>query len=178
MFTGDWIHACNYVPNEEIQPDSPLIKAIRTGKRRTAMFLLEKGANVDGLDRFHMTALHWASRLGYEDLVKDLVSRKANINAICRLFECKPVDDAASHSHLDLALYLLEQGDDESAPLDRTLMPQLLGQACGIESLKAVRCLINAGAPLFLRDGERQNPRQKALSKGHHDIVEFIDQYI
>jgi ankyrin repeat protein len=178
MFTGDWIHACNYVPNEEIQPDSPLIKAIRTGKRRTAMFLLEKGANVDGLDRFHMTALHWASRLGYEDLVKDLVSRKANINAICRLFECKPVDDAASHSHLDLALYLLEQGDDESAPLNRTLMPQLLGQVCEIGRLKAVRCLFKAGAPLFLRDGEGQSPRQKALSKGHHEIVSFIDQYI
>jgi ankyrin repeat protein len=137
-----------------------LMRALCFGKVGSANVLLNHGANLEWRD--HMTALHWASRLGYENLVEDLVSRRANINAICRLFDCKPVDDAASHGHLDLALYLLEQGDDESAPLGRTLMPQLLGQACEIESLKAVRCLVNAGTPLFLRDRERQNPRQKS----------------
>lgn len=58
MFTGDWVYACNYVPCETIQPDSPLIKAIRTRKPRSAIFLLEMGANGNGKDRFFKTALH------------------------------------------------------------------------------------------------------------------------
>jgi ankyrin repeat protein len=177
MLTGDWLHACNYVPRERIHPDSPLIKAIRTKKPRSALFLLGKGANVNGLDRFFMTALHWASRLGYEDLVKELVGRKANINATCYL-GYTPVEEAAREGHFTLALYLLEQGDDKTAHIDRQLMPLLLGQACEIGNLTAVQRLSRAGAPLYLRNGEGQSPRQKALSKGHHNIVSFIDQHV
>ncbi|OAK97882.1 ankyrin [Phaeosphaeriaceae sp. SRC1lsM3a] len=176
-FTGDWLHACNYVPSGKIQPDSPLIKAIRTNKPRSAVFLLDKGADVDGLDRFHMTALHWASRLGYEDLAKELVGQKADINATYP-GGCTPAEEAAREDHLNLALYLLEQGDDTTALINRELMPKLLRQACEIGSLTAVQRLSRAGAPLYLRNEAGQNPREMALSKGHHNIVSFIDQHV
>lgn len=107
--------------------------------------------------------------------MKELVERQADINATCAHGR-KPVEEAASNGHLNLALYLLEQGDDRTALIDRELMHPLLGQACEIGNLTAVRRLSRAGAPLYWRNEEGQSPRQKALSKGHHDIVSFIGQ--
>ena len=79
-------------------------------RRRTVRALVEQGADLGAVDKFGRTAMHWAAYSGNLELVKYLVSVKADVNA---------ADDgrtvlhaAAGRGELDVVEYLVGQGAD------------------------------------------------------------------
>ena len=60
------------------------------------------------------TALHWAAHYGYLELVKRLIELKANVNADCADWWCRPIDWAADSACYEVVELLINSGADIS----------------------------------------------------------------
>ena len=178
-FEGRLKDACNWIdPKAGITPDTPLIIAILRRKLRSVIYLLEQGADVNGKDRFWKRALHRAADLGDKYLVEDLVRRGADINA-ADAWGMTALEEAARSRHLEICLFLIGKGDDQTAKLiDKAFLPDLIGLAAELGDSLAVERLCHAGAPLSSKNDEGLTPRQRAKSHGHKNVICLIDRFI
>jgi outer membrane protein assembly factor BamB len=87
-----------------------LFEAARSGDVAGIDAALTKGARVDATARYNMTALIFAASNGRFDAVKMLVARGANVNAEDTFYRFTPGDAAAYNGHVDIALFLLQNG--------------------------------------------------------------------
>jgi ankyrin repeat protein len=60
--------------------DTPIHEAARNSRVADVKAAIERGSNLDAVDGYGLTALHWAAINGCLDLAKLLVNRGANIN--------------------------------------------------------------------------------------------------
>jgi len=98
---------------------TPLHVAIKGGRRDIAILLLERGADTETRDIKDQTALYMASSCGYADVVRSLVDRGADLNAICQDHKDNNIDVkwtpllvAIYNKRRDIAILLLERGAD------------------------------------------------------------------
>jgi ankyrin repeat protein len=172
--------ASNWIdPRDRIIQDTVLVTAIKQGKLRSAACLLDHGADPNGIDRFQYTALHHAGMTGNRELAEQLIRVGAHVDPKPPANSRTPSRLAAQRGHYNLALYLVEQGDNDTAKsIERRLLPELLGLACEQGNMIAVERLIAVGAPVVSKDDHNRTPRDRAKTKSHHDIVECIDKAI
>ena len=75
--------------------------------------LLNKNYEVDILDSSGYSALHYASRAGYLEIVQYLHGeKKANLNLVTKSGRSTPLHRAAQQGHTRIVTYLLDNGAD------------------------------------------------------------------
>jgi len=122
---------------------APLNAALGKGHLDVALFLLDHGA--DG-ENGRMTGLYIASSYGYADVVRSLIDRGADLNAICEDYDKDGTD--VNWTPLHVAIYKKRQ--------DITIL------------------LLECGADMEIRNGWNQTALYMASSLGCADIVQQL----
>ena len=163
---------------------APLNAALGKGHRDIALFLVDRGAVGDHRSKENQTGLYMASSRGYIDVVRSLIDRGADVNAICKNYDqhsndvkWTPLHVAIYEAHRDIAILLLEHGADTEilSSLDQTA----LYMASSHGYIDVVRSLIDRGANLnaICKDypergnGVKWTSLHMAIYKGHRDIA-------
>lgn len=121
------------------------------------------------------TVLHLASRLGFVDLVMEIIKLRPNmVQAENKMLET-PLHEACREGKSKIVLLLLQTGSWVASNFNMENQSPLL-IACSYGHLEVVKVLLNQ--PLFLRL-EYDNPHgltslHVAASKGHTEIVKMI----
>ena len=132
---------------------TPLHVAIYKERQDIAILLLERGANTVILSRLDQTALYMASSRGYTDVVRSLIDRGADLDAICKDYDedgndvkWTPLHEAIYQERRDIANLLLERGADTEtrSSRDETALYMASSRRCA----DVVRQLISHGADL------------------------------
>ena len=89
--------------------NTPLMFAVKSGKREVAEYLLKKGAKVDYIDNFGVSPLHLATRKNSLELVTLFLEYGANIN-ICDNYNQTPIFDAVMENNPKMIELLFENG--------------------------------------------------------------------
>lgn len=77
----------------------------------TVRLLVQRGANLEAATHSGVTALHYMSRVGMVDAVKELLAAGANVN--CRTNAgTTPLIFAVDYKHVITAMILIEAGSD------------------------------------------------------------------
>ena len=155
-----------------------LLKAVNAGDAKTVGAFLSKGLDTDTADRDGNTILMIAARLGHQDLVSLLVSRKASVTrrsphgdtalmmaslkghlAIARLLVANgaqvshagwaPLHYAAFEGRAEVVKYLLEKGADKNSLAPNGFTPLMLAARGG--HLEAARSLLYEDADVTVR---------------------------
>ena len=90
---------------------SPIHEAARDSQVADVRHLIEGGADLDEMDQYGLTALHWAALNGCLDLVKLLVNRGAQLNVRDETTTgLTPTDLAHWMGYAELEAFLAEHG--------------------------------------------------------------------
>ena len=89
--------------------DSPLIVASRLMNKEIVKLLLENGANIEHKNLDGKQAIHEAASCGSQDILEQLISRKADVDALKRA-DWTPLMFACVNGHLKCAAVLVEYG--------------------------------------------------------------------
>lgn len=89
-------------------PADALLDAARMGDRARVVALLDNGVSVNSSNKYGVSALGFAAERGHFAIVRLLVARGADVNAVDSFYGSRPVDFALRGGHLDIAVYLLE----------------------------------------------------------------------
>jgi hypothetical protein len=92
----------------QLSPAEALLDAARAGDVAAVRRSLDAGANVSSTNKYGVSALGFAAERGHFDIVRLLVDRGADVNAVDSFYGSRPVDFALRGGHLDIAVYLLE----------------------------------------------------------------------
>jgi outer membrane protein assembly factor BamB len=92
----------------QLSPSEALLDAARAGDLAAVRQLLDAGAGVNAANKYGVSALGFAAERGHSDIVRLLVARGADVNAVDSFYGSRPVDFALRGGHLDIAVYLLE----------------------------------------------------------------------
>jgi uncharacterized protein len=122
----------------------PLSLACTNLSAKTVARLLDGGANPDGALRTGETALMTASRGGGLEIVRLLLARHANVNAVERVRGQTALMWAAAASHPDIVDLLIRNGADVQARSNRGSTPLLFAARAG--DLASARALVAGGA--------------------------------
>ncbi|GLU07657.1 hypothetical protein SLE2022_246060 [Rubroshorea leprosula] len=163
---GGRTHVCKYLVEEaKVYIDvkdkqfgtTPLHRAILRERFQTAVYLLDKGAKPNAVTRKRFTALHYAADKGPKKLVKLLIMKGAEVDAMTDVGT--PLMVAAYNGRKEFLKVLLDNNADPnliSYDLYSPLLVSMIGQSieCFKMLLKAganpnffvIQCLLNAGA--------------------------------
>ena len=141
-----------------------------SGNLEMVKYLVEHGADADGIVAQYYTPLMAASADGYLDIVKYLVEHGAKINRITEtpgsVFYCA-LSMASYAGQLEIVKYLMENGVN-----DKLSIYLALNDASDGGKLDVVKYLIEKGANNV---GEALSLAKK---KGHTEIAEFLEKHL
>src|SRR5688572_14035143 len=89
-----------------------LWQAARDGDTAGITAALARGADVNARSRYDVTALFFAATSGRLEAVKLLIARGADVNAQDTFYRSRAAEMAITNGHVDVALYLLQNGAD------------------------------------------------------------------
>lgn len=133
-----------------LPPEAPVADAARARDVDAVRAALAQGADVDAAHGDGMTGLHWAARYGDVALAEILVEAGANVEAVTRIGDHRPLHVAARHGHADVSSLLLEAGASVQARTTNGTLP--LHFAAGSGSAPTVQTLIDHGADVDARE--------------------------
>lgn len=152
----------------DIQRSTPLSQAANWGQNEIVRLLLEKGADVEAVDRRQARALHYAARAGNEDILKMLLEKYADIKA----------KDGQGQTVLfwtrkpDVVRLLINYGADVNEETYQKWTRLILAAYNGEEEI--ARCLLNAGARTETKDAFGLTPLLRAVEGGHPSVVRLL----
>ncbi len=97
-----------------VQKETPLHIAVRYGHKEVAELLLDRGANVNAVERRKWTPLHTAVKSGKMEVAELLLDRGANVNAVDNL-DMTPLHFALKYNREELVRLLLDRGANVNA---------------------------------------------------------------
>ncbi|KAF4954352.1 hypothetical protein FSARC_12149 [Fusarium sarcochroum] len=142
--------------------------------RITAHLMQEKNADVNAQGGMYGNALQAASALGHEHIVKLLLQKGANINAIAA--EVGPyrtaLQAASAEGHETIVDLLLREGANVNAKAGSPGNALWTASYRGHERI--IKLLLENGADVNAQSEEYGNPLQAASIGGHNKIIELL----
>ena len=135
---------------------------------------IEEGAEIDKRDDEGQTPLLWATREGYESIVKILLATGANPNSSDHKGQT-PLFWAAHKGYESIVTILLQSGADPNSSDHKGQTPLFWAAHKGYESI--VRILLQSGANPNSRDHKGGIPLSWATSRIHAGIVDILLVY-
>jgi ankyrin repeat protein len=134
--------------------DNPLVTAIKTGQRATAVDLIaKKSADLNEAEADGSTPLLWAANRNDGDLVSRLLKAGANPKVSNQL-GATPLGEAAFNSNTEMVRTLLEAGADPNIPgADGQTPLMIVAKTANVE---AAKLLLDKGANPNARETQRE----------------------
>src|SRR5688572_25418794 len=89
-----------------------LWNAARAGDVARVTGALDRGADVNAGNRYNATALFFAADRGHVEVIKLLIARGANVNALDTFYKFRPLMMAAMNNHNAAVVALIEAGSE------------------------------------------------------------------
>lgn len=144
--TLPWIlAAASVLPTQaKPSPDKMMADALISGNEDKAMQVLEKGAPVEGHDRFGTTRLMEAAHRGQARVVAALLDKGASVNAVNRFGENALLQSMVRGGDVAIASLLIQHGADVNHAGKNGVIPLFL--AAGGNRADLIERLVAAGA--------------------------------
>ncbi len=153
--------------------ETPLMAAIESGNYKTAVKLIEKGADISIRDRSGNDALRYAVYRGNIDMIKSLLGMGADINSKNNS-ESTPLMLAIYNGNTGLIKFLIEKGADIKLKND-SFNDALMCAADSPKPLPEIfELLIEKGAGINTRDNENATPLMIVMSKADAGMIKFL----
>ena len=154
-------------------PVSPVADAAARRDMAAVRTLLQQGADVNAAQGDGMTALHWASRNGDNELATLLLRAKASVKATTRVGAYTPLHLAAEGGHAPVVAALLKAGADPAAATTTGVTPLHFAALAG--SADAVAALLDKGANVNAREPDwGHTPLMFAAARGRTEAVRVL----
>lgn len=149
-----------------------LIDAVKAGDGGRVSTLLGQKADVAAAEPDGTTALHWAIRLGHEDLARQLLEAGASATARNR-YDVTPLGLASESGSADVVMQLLARGADVNTVVHEGETALMVAARAG--NAGAVRALLTAGAdPNRAEEWQGQTALMVAATGNHADVVRAL----
>lgn len=145
--------------------------ACEASRLEVVEMLLDAGAFVDPIDSFSRTPLILSCQKGDEEIVRVLVRHGANVNH--HFGTSTPWEIAWARRETQTALFILSQPQTIVDPNSR-LLQQALGWAAALGELDACKKLVEAGAPLHLKNADGLTPSQIARNWDKDEVEAYL----
>jgi len=153
-----------------------LINASSEGNAEVVASLLKDGADVNAKNHLGMTALMEASRLGYEEIARELLNNTA-IDVNMKDNEgWTALIWASANGHTEIVRELLVNGADVNAK-SHTHISALM-QASHFGHIEVVRELLENGADVNAKDNSGLTALHLASEREYIEIVELLEKAI
>ena len=135
--------------------------------------MIENGALIDVVDKYGQTALHFAAKKGYINIVKLLVDKGAIIDAKDSQYSVTPLHVAATVGHVEIVEYFLANGATIDIKNKNNQTP--LHFAVREGHLEIVKRLIENGAAINEKESKYgYTALYIAAKNGHLKIAKFL----
>ena len=154
--------------------ESPLLAAFIKGDIGVATSLLQRGANVNILDKSGRSPLHRAADGGRIDVAELLLKHGADVGS--RTGEgWTPLYAASRVGHVEMAELLIRHGADVGSPHNEGRTPLHAASFGG--HVKTAELLIQRGADVDSRASDGWTPLHQASHKGQTAVAELLIQH-
>ena len=143
---------------------------------------IQNGASVNDKDKNHATPLHLASKCGYFEVIKILIRKEADVNAINHcgrtpLFFVFQENTRLLWPHLleietRIASFLIKKGAKVDIKDFSNITPLHLATKYG--NLESVKILVENGADINFTSNFRERPIHLACEKGYLEILNIF----
>ena len=151
--------------------ETPLFAAFEEDDIDTALILLQRGVDVNVLDKRGVNHLHRASEGGRLDIIQLLLEHKADINLPDKNGDT-PLGWASIVGQVEISRLLLQWGANIHFRNKHGISPLLGAAESGHQDL--VQLLIDNGANVGSRDNSSSTPLDLASKNGHIKVAELL----
>mmetsp|Transcript_6620 Transcript_6620/g.24740 ORF Transcript_6620/g.24740 Transcript_6620/m.24740 type:complete len:533 (-) Transcript_6620:1210-2808(-) len=166
----------NFVTDHSMSRWSVLMKGADLGFLEIVRFLVEEGgARLRHVNKHGESSLTRAALSGHVEVVRYLLSKRANVNLADELGSC-PLHWASLHGHLSVVSLLLDFGANPNHTDNNLETPLMF--AVGNHHPSTVRVLLEKGKAnpnMCNKNGE--SPLMEAATKGYADLVDVLIEY-
>ena len=152
---------------------TPLTLAVHKGHLETVIELMNLDVDVDAPASNGMAPIHFACKMGHCEILHALVQNCADLDVTDKQ-NFTPLHWAVIGGHNTIVDYLLQHHDQDMTMINAKDLPDK-HTALHIASMKGeeeiVESLLENGATVDSRDGEKMTPLHLAAMNGHLDVV-------
>ncbi|MDD5483098.1 MAG: ankyrin repeat domain-containing protein [Kiritimatiellae bacterium] len=156
---------------------TPLHWAVIAGRSNLVFSLIEKGADVNAVDRDGMTPLHRAAIFNGRSCAEALVAAGADVSAFGRKYgalRLSPLHLAAEEGHAEMIEFFLKRGVDVNLPTEGGNRITPLHMAAARGHAEAVRLLIDSGADINAADLAGKTPLTWAVVSEQQNTADLL----
>lgn len=156
---------------------TPLFVATSRGDKSTVNILLSAGANVDyGMPVCKRTPLHIAMFMGYHEIAKILILKRADIS-LCDSIGLTFAHYAVDGSYLPAIKFCIDNGADTEARDANgwTLLLRAVAMQCGVA---IVKYLLERDCNLFAKDSNKLSCFDHARLSQQNDVFELLEKVL
>lgn len=159
---------------------TPLHWAVIRNHSDIAELLIDKGADVNAVDKFGMTPLHKAASFNRKNMTKLLLSKGADSDIMgvkWGVFRMTPLHLAAEAGFPDVVEVLLSSGADINSRTGGTNSVTPLHIAAGRDNWHVTELLLKNGAEVNTKDSNGKTPLEWAISSNHDEVADLLRLY-
>lgn len=162
------------VNNDMHNKNTPLRRSVMNGHNAVASRLLKAKAAVDDVPEAVMTPLMIAAGLrdvGNKILVQELISYKADVDAVGSNLKCTPLVQAVAQKDASITELLLNSKARVDIMVDKM---SILHHASIRGRAENVQLLIERGVNIHVEDAQHKTALRKAFDRGHIDVITML----
>lgn len=157
---------------KDVDGNSSLLFAVKSGKREVVDYLLKQGVLVDCVDNFGITPMHLAVRKNSETLVRLLLEYGADINIVDD-YNQTPIFDAVMENNKKMIEYLFESGANINHKNNEGRTP-LMVSAFKKERQEAMLGLLKSGAKVDEKDNAGKTAFMHTINNNNGAMMDIL----